>query len=72
MDGLAKSSTELGDRGWGKTLHFKRALDRLKTDKLVKVQVQGRHRYYLAGPNVARAMERLSVLAGDVRPQVRT
>jgi len=40
-------------------------LNRLKTERLVKVAVQGKHRYYsLEGPNVAAALEGLSVLAG--------
>jgi hypothetical protein len=37
----------------------------LKAVSLVAVLVQGKHRYYrLAGPNVARTLEGLSVLAG--------
>jgi hypothetical protein len=37
----------------------------LKTERLVQVAVQGKHRYYcLEGPHVARALEGLSVLAG--------
>lgn len=40
-------------------------LNRLKAERLVKVLVQGKHRYYsLDGPNVASALEGLSVLAG--------
>src|ERR1035438_4922302 len=39
-------------------------LNRLKTERLVKVLIQGKHRYYsLEGPNVASALEGLSVLA---------
>jgi hypothetical protein len=38
------------------------------TKRLVKVLAQGKHRYYsLEGPNVAAALEALSVLAGGVR-----
>jgi hypothetical protein len=38
------------------------------TKRLVKVCAQGRHRYYsLEGPNVAAALEALSVLAGGAR-----
>jgi DNA-binding transcriptional ArsR family regulator len=45
-------------------------LHRLKTERLVKVHVQGKHRYYsLEGPNVAGALEGLSVLAGGSRGQ---
>lgn len=38
-------------------------------ERLIKVQVQGKHRYYsLEGPNVASVLEGLSVLAGGTRP----
>jgi hypothetical protein len=37
----------------------------LKDERLVNVQIQGKHRYYgLAGPNVASVLEGLNVLAG--------
>jgi len=37
---------------------------------LVNMVVQGKHRYYsLPGPDVARVLEGLSVLAGDSRPR---
>jgi hypothetical protein len=69
MDGLAKTSTELAMVAEVTPSTASVHLNRLKAENLVKVQVQGKHRYYcLAGPNVARALERLSVLAGDVRP----
>jgi hypothetical protein len=43
-------------------------LNRLKTEHLVTVFIQGKHRYYsLEGPNVAGALEGLSVLAGVSR-----
>jgi hypothetical protein len=46
----------------------KRTPCRLKTERLVKVTVQGKHRYYsLEGPDVANALEGLSVLAGGSR-----
>jgi len=45
-------------------------LNRLKTEHLVTVFIQGKHRYYsLEGPNVAGALEGLSVLAGVSRGQ---
>lgn len=70
MDGLAKTSTELAMVAEVTPSTASVHLNRLKTENLVKVQVQGKHRYYcLAGPNVARVLERLSVLAGDVRPR---
>jgi hypothetical protein len=46
-------------------------LQRLKTQRLVKVLAQGKHRYYsLEGANVAAALEALSVLAGTSKPFV--
>src|ERR1700733_12586193 len=43
-------------------------LGRLKTENLIKVLVQGKHRYYsLQGAEVASALEALSVLAGNPR-----
>lgn len=70
MDGLAKTSTELAMVAEVSPSTASVHLNRLRTESLIKVQVQGKHRYYcLAGPNVARALERLSVLAGDPRPR---
>jgi hypothetical protein len=43
-------------------------LNRLRAERLVGVVRQGKHRYYtLRGPNVARALEALSVVAGGAR-----
>jgi DNA-binding transcriptional ArsR family regulator len=43
-------------------------LNRLQAERLVRVFVQGRHRYYsLGGPHVADVLESLSVLAGSPR-----
>jgi DNA-binding transcriptional ArsR family regulator len=68
MDGLAKTSTELAMVAEVTPSTASVHLSRLKTENLVKVQVQGKHRYYsLGGPDIARALERLSVLAGEVR-----
>jgi DNA-binding transcriptional ArsR family regulator len=65
LDGHARTGTELAMVAEVAPSTASVHLNRLKTENLVKVQVQGRHRYYsLAGPNVARALERLSVLAG--------
>jgi len=45
-------------------------LNRLKTEGLVRVVVQGKHRYYsLQSAEVARVLEGLSVLAGGARPK---
>jgi DNA-binding transcriptional ArsR family regulator len=68
MDGHARTGTELAIVGDVSPSTASVHLARLKSENLVKVFVQGRHRYYsLAGPGVARALERLSVLAGGPR-----
>jgi DNA-binding transcriptional ArsR family regulator len=68
VDGRARTSTELAVMGEVSPPTASVHLSRLRAENLVKVQVQGRHRYYrLAGPNVARALEQLSVLAGAGR-----
>jgi len=65
LDGHARTGTELAMVAEVAPSTASVHLNRLKTEKLVRVLVQGRHRYYsLAGPEVARALERLSVLAG--------
>jgi DNA-binding transcriptional ArsR family regulator len=65
LDGHARTGTELAIVAEVAPSTASVHLNRLKAEHLVKVQVQGRHRYYsLAGPNVARVLERLSVLAG--------
>jgi DNA-binding transcriptional ArsR family regulator len=68
MEGPARTSTELaliaGVTPSTASVH----LNRLRGDNLVRVFVQGRHRYYsIASPAVARALEGLSVLAGAPR-----
>jgi DNA-binding transcriptional ArsR family regulator len=68
LDGHARTSTELavvaGVGASTASVH----LSRLKTEHLVKVFVQGKHRYYsLEGAKVAAALEALSVLAGASR-----
>ena len=68
VDGLARTSTELAVIGEVRPPTASAHLSRLRAENLVKVQVLGRHRYYrLAGPNVARILEQLSVLAGAGR-----
>jgi DNA-binding transcriptional ArsR family regulator len=68
MDGHARTSTELAMVAQVTPSTASVHLNRLKTEHLVKVLVQGKHRYYsLGGPNVARALEGLSVLAGRSR-----
>lgn len=64
-DGRARTSTELAIVAQVSPSTASVHLNRLKADRLVKVFVQGKHRYYsLEGPNVARALEALSVIAG--------
>jgi DNA-binding transcriptional ArsR family regulator len=66
LDGNARTSTELAVVADVSPSTASVHLNRLKSEKLVKVFVQGKHRYYsLSGPSVARALEGLSVLAGS-------
>ena len=68
MDGHARTSTELAIVAEVSPSTASVHLKRLKTAHLVKVLVQGKHRYYsLEGPDVASALEGLSVLAGGSR-----
>jgi DNA-binding transcriptional ArsR family regulator len=68
MDNLARTSTELAVVADVSPSTASVHLSRLKTESLVKVQVQGKHRYYsLEGGDVARVLEGLSVLAGGPR-----
>ena len=65
VDGRARTSTELALIGGitpsTASIHLKRLMGR----RLVKVFAQGKHHYYsLEGPQVAAALEALSVLAG--------
>ena len=64
-DGRARTSTELAIVADVSPSTASVHLQRLVTRRLVKVFAQGKHRYYsLEGPNVAAALEALSVLAG--------
>jgi DNA-binding transcriptional ArsR family regulator len=68
VDGHARTSTELAMVADVSPSTASVHLNRLKAEHLVKVHVQGKHRYYsLEGPNVASALEGLSVLAGGSR-----
>jgi DNA-binding transcriptional ArsR family regulator len=68
VEGPARTSTELALVAGVSPPTASVHLSRLKKDNLVRVFVQGRHRYYsLASPAVARALEGLSVLAGAPR-----
>src|SRR5215472_3615900 len=68
VDGRARTSTELAIVANMSPSTASVHLHRLMTKRLVKVFAQGKHRYYsLEGPNVAAALEALSVLAGGTR-----
>ena len=68
VDGRARTSTELAIVADVTPSTASVHLHRLKTQRLVKVLAQGKHRYYsLEGNNVAAALEALSVLAGTHR-----
>jgi DNA-binding transcriptional ArsR family regulator len=64
-DGRARTSTELSVVAGVSPSTASVHLSRLMARRLVTVVVQGKHRYYtLGGPDVAAALEALSVLAG--------
>jgi DNA-binding transcriptional ArsR family regulator len=68
MDGHARTSTELAVVAEVSPSTASVHMNRLRGERLIKVLAQGKHRYYsLEGPNVARALEALSVLAGGPR-----
>jgi DNA-binding transcriptional ArsR family regulator len=68
VDGRARTSTELAMVAAVTPSTASVHLQRLKAERLVRVLVQGKHRYYsLDGTNVAAALEALSVLAGTGR-----
>jgi len=68
MDGRARTSTELAVVAGVSPSTASVHLQRLTTQRLVKVLAQGKHRYYsLGGANVAAALEALNVLAGGPR-----
>jgi DNA-binding transcriptional ArsR family regulator len=67
-DGRARTSTELAVVADISASTASAHLQRLLTERLVKVFAQGKHRYYsLEGADVAAALEALSVLAGGSR-----
>src|SRR5271156_4341088 len=70
LDGHARTSTELAVVAEVTPSTASAHLNRLKTERLIKVFGQGKYRYYsLDGPNVARTLEGLSVLAGASHDQ---
>jgi len=65
LDGHARTSTELAAVADVTPSTTSVHLNRLKTERLVKVVVQGKHRYYsLNGSDVANALEALTLIAG--------
>jgi DNA-binding transcriptional ArsR family regulator len=70
IDGRARTSTELAALANVTPSTASIHLQRLRTQRLVAVFAQGRHRYYnLARPDVAVALEALSVIAGQSAPR---
>ena len=70
MDGHARTSTELAAVAEVSPSTASVHLNRLKKERLIKVQSRGKHRFYsLEGRYVASALEGLSVLAGGSRHQ---
>jgi|SRR5579872_412456 len=68
MDNHARTSTELAVVAGVSPSTASVHLNRLREQRLVKVLVQGKHRYYrLDGPDVASVLEGLSVLTGASR-----
>ncbi len=65
MDGHARTATELAAVAAVAPSTASLHLARLKCARLVRVEAQGKHRYFrLDGPDVAAALEGLRVLAG--------
>lgn len=68
LDGHARTSTELAVVAEVSPSTASVHLNRLREESLIRVRVQGKHRYYsLQGSEVATALEALSVLAGGSR-----
>jgi DNA-binding transcriptional ArsR family regulator len=68
LDGHARTSTELSVVARVSPSTASVHLNRLTTARLITVLVRGKHRFYsLEGPDVASALEGLSVLAGGCR-----
>ena len=69
LDGRARTSTELAMIAEVSPSTASVHLSRLKADRLVKLLVQGKHRYYsLEGAEVAAALESLLIVAGASQP----
>jgi DNA-binding transcriptional ArsR family regulator len=73
LDGHARTSTELAAVADVTPSTTSVHLNRLKSERLVRVLAQGKHRYYsLHGADVAVALEALSVVAGGPREKFAT
>ncbi|MEO6679750.1 MAG: helix-turn-helix transcriptional regulator [Pseudomonas sp.] len=69
MDGHARTSTELATIAQVSASTASAHLAKLKELALVRLHVQGRHRYYsLADPRVAQALEALMVIGQNAAP----
>ena len=69
MDGHARTSTELASIADVSASTASAHLAKLKQMALVRLHVQGRHRYYsLADPRVAQALEALMVIGQSAAP----
>ena len=65
LDNRARTSTELAIVADVSPSTASAHLNRLRTERLVRMTVQGKHRYYsLGGADVATVLESLSVLTG--------
>lgn len=72
LDGRALSATELSQAAGVTPQTASGHLAKLTEGRLLALEKQGRHRYYrLAGPQVAEALEALSVLAVEGPPRYR-
>lgn len=68
LDDRARTATELALIAGVSPSTASVHLNRLRAERLVRVRVQGKHRYYsLEGPDVSGVLESLNVLAGASR-----
>ena len=71
MDGRARTSTELAIAAGVSRSMASEHVARLRREKLVKLYLQGRHRYCsLAGPEIASILEQLCVGVGTRVPSI--
>jgi DNA-binding transcriptional ArsR family regulator len=71
MDSRARTSTELAVVAGVSPSTASAHLLRLRSERLVRLHAQGKHRYYsLGGPDVARVLEGLNLLAGNAQQRL--